>query len=721
MARDAGARPVPPTLVDLPVITLSLLLPLMLASAGPAALPAAPTEAFTEERYGHRIDDPYRWMEEPAQSARLQAWMAAAGEATRARLAALPERARFEEMLEQATRAGTSYWNVQSAGGRLFFLRRDPGAPVPKLIVREADGSDRVLLDPAAGEGATRAIASFTPSPDGRTVAVMVGEGGGEIGRFRLLDATSGKERMALEGSTFGDFELSWLAPDLVSYTRITASEGADPLLDMQAMVVTLGPEGPEEQLALGSRLASGPAFAGQEFPVVLADDSDTWLLGLGVGARADARVMVASRESLRAGRPDWRELAGYDDQVLGGALSGDDYFYLSTREAPNGALYRRRLSANAIGGPERVLPAGERILTRLTATADGLYVAATRDGASELMFLAQGKSEPVEVPLPFESDLLDMRRDGDAGAVVVGLRGWSQAPRYFRVVAGKLAPLGLESANWAPTAGFITERAEAISTDGTRVPMVVLRKPGAADTPVPTIVEGYGSYGVLTISPFSSPFFAPWVERGGAFVFCGTRGGGERGRAWHEGGREANKPNAHEDLAACARQAHAMGVATPATTLVTGTSAGGLLAPGAAIKHPGLFTGLIPRVAVLNATRLEFAPNGPNQFAEMGDPRTQAGYEALMAQDAFLMLATARDLPDTLVTVGMNDSRVSPWMSAKFAARAIARFGDRREVLLRVDASQGHGIGSSRDSQVAEFADTFAWAWAQASEAPAE
>ncbi len=703
------------------MITPALILPLLLASAGPAALPAAPTEPFSEVRYGHRIDDPYRWMEDPANAERLQAWVTQAGEATQARLAALPERARFLAMLEEATRAGTSYGQVQAAGGRLFFLRRDPGAPVPKLVVREADGQDRVLLDPAGGEGATRAIASYAPSPDGRTVAVMVGEGGGEIGRFRLIDAATGAERLVLAGSTFGDFELNWLAPDLVTYTRITAAEGADPLLDMQATLVTLGEAGAREQAVLGSSLAGGPPFAPEEFPIVMGDASETWVLGLGVGARADGRVMVAPLASLREGKPAWRELAGYADQVLGGALRGDDYYYLSTREAPNGALYRRRLGPEAIGAPELVLPAGERILARLVASQDGLYVAATRDGASELLFLGDGQDTPTEVALPFESDLIDLRRAGRDGAVLIGLRGWAEAPRFYRVTAGTLAPLGLESANWAPTAVFTTQRAEATSADGTRVPMVVLRKPGEAGRPVPTIVEGYGSYGVLTISPFSSPFFAPWVERGGAFVFCGTRGGGERGRAWHEGGRAANKPRAQEDLVACARQAQAMGVASPATTVVTGTSAGGLLAPGAAMRDAALFTGLIPRVAVLNATRLEFAPNGPNQFAEMGDPRTQAGFEALLAQDAYLMLATAGDLPDTLVTVGMNDSRVAPWMSAKFAARALARFGERRDVLLRVDAAQGHGIGSSRDSQVAEFADTFAWAWAQASEAPAE
>ena len=56
---------------------------------------------------------------------------------------------------------------------------------------------------------------------------------------------------------------------------------------------------------------------------------------------------------------------------------------------------------------------------------------------------------------------------------------------------------------------------------------------------------------------------------------------------------------------------------------------------------------------------------------------------EKLSAQFG-LRLEQADDLPDTLLLVGLNDKRVAPWFSAKFAARALDRFGDRRLVLLR-------------------------------------
>jgi prolyl oligopeptidase len=196
----------------------------------------------------------------------------------------------------------------------------------------------------------------------------------------------------------------------------------------------------------------------------------------------------------------------------------------------------------------------------------------------------------------------------------------------------------------------------------------------------------------------------------GGALAFCGTRGGGERGRAWHEGGRAQNKPNAQADFIACAERLIAAGYATPKTLAASGTSAGGLLVPPAVLKRPELFAALVPRVAILNATRLAAAPNGPNQFGELGDPGTETGYRGLASQDAYLMLADSKDMPDTLITVGLNDKRVAPWFAAKFAARASQQFAGRRLVFVRADAEAGHGVGSARDRQIAEFADTFAF-----------
>jgi len=71
--------------------------------------------------------------------------------------------------------------------------------------------------------------------------------------------------------------------------------------------------------------------------------------------------------------------------------------------------------------------------------------------------------------------------------------------------------------------------------------------------------------------------------------------------------------------------------------------------------------------------------------------------------------------MPDSLITIGLNDKRVAPWMSAKFAARAQARFGEKRKVWLRAESDGGHGFGTAEEAVAAEFADIFAFAWDRA------
>jgi prolyl oligopeptidase len=358
------------------------------------------------------------------------------------------------------------------------------------------------------------------------------------------------------------------------------------------------------------------------------------------------------------------------------------------------------------------VLPGGELVLTDMTSARDGIYVQAQRDGIAHILFLPGGRGPAKDVKLPIDGDLSDLSTNLDGTSVTFGLNGWFTNTAYYRVTAGVVHPVGLASDSWNGVPGASAVRDEATSADGTRVPMVVELPAGGKGAGLPTILEGYGSYGINNIAPWYNPPALAWIAHGGAYAFCDTRGGNERGRSWHEGGRGANKPNAQADFIACAEELEAKGYTTRAMLIGTGTSAGGTLAPPAVLKRPDLFAALISRVGMVNVSRLAAAENGANQFAEMGDPATKEGFDALVAEDGFLMLDTAKDIPDTLVTVGLNDRRVSPWMGAKFAARAAAKFGSRRTILIRADAEAGHGIGSARERLVAEWADTLAFAW---------
>ena len=685
---------------------------LLLASAAAMAAPPAAVPV-TDTVHGTTLTDEFRWMEDPARAADLSTWVLAESATASAALRALPERATFAAHLKEVSSGLTRVRGVQTAGGVTVFRRSEAGDRSAKLVVR-IRGRERVLIDPNAATGAVVSINNVTLSPDGKRVAVHQAKGGGEVGEITVFDTATSQPVGTPIDRVWGEFELQWLGGDWVAYTQM-APEGtrADPMTGMRSFLKRLGDAGPGRQVfGLGS---PGPAFPDKDFPIVSSAPWSAWAVAAGVGARTDSAYWLARKADLQAGTPAWVPLATLDERVSAADLFGNAVFLWTTRSNSAGSILRRPITAAGLGAPTSVFEGNDRlIVTALVATRDGVYLGAQTDGVTRLFHSPDGQRKFSEIRLPMEAgDILDLRANADGHGLTLGLMGWLSNARYFKVAKGRITDLGLASQTWAGTSQMQVTRLDAPSADGTQVPLVVLRRQGALPAGgMPTILESYGAYGNSSTTPWYWRDGMAWLARGGALAFCGVRGGGERGRAWHEGGRSANKPNGHADFIACATSLKNQGIAPPKGVVGIGTSAGGLLVPPAALREPGLFSAMVPRVAVLNASRVGAAPNGANQFDEMGDPGTQEGFKALVAMDAYQLLTTARDMPDTLLTIGLNDKRVAPWMSAKFAARAQARFGDRRTVWLRAETDGGHGIGTAEDARAAEYADIFAFAW---------
>jgi len=690
------------------------LLAACLASLAVAAPPAA--SPFTETVHGIQLADEYRWMEDPAKAAELSAWVLSESSTAQAALRAMPERAAFAAALREVSSDLTKVRDVQVAGAVMVFRRTAAGDKTAKLVVRD-NGKERVLIDPNTAQGSVVAIGNVSLSPDGKLVAVHQSKGGAEVGEITLYDVSTGHAVGAPIPNIWGEFPLQWLGGDWVTYTQMApAGSRADPITGMRTFLkrVTDAATG---QPVFGFE-SQGPAFAEKDFPSVRGAPWSDWVLATGGGARVDANYWIARKADLTAGKPSWTVLATLDDKANDADVFGNAAFVLTTKTNPSGAIVRRAIGGNGLGEPATVFEGGARlVLTGLIVAKDGIYAAAQTDGVTRLFYSPDGQRKFGEVKLPLEAgDILDPHVNADGSGATLGLMGWLSNAHTYALTQGRITDTGIGSQTWAGARAMQVDRMQARSADGTLVPLVVLHKKGALPKGgMPTILEAYGSYGVSSTTPVYWRDFMAWLSRGGAMAFCGVRGGSERGRAWHEGGRSANKPNGHADFIACAQTLKAKGIATPKGVVGMGTSAGGALVPPAALKQPGAFAGLVPRVAVLNTSRLAAAPNGANQFDEFGDPATPEGFKALLAMDAYQALVTATDMPDALITIGLNDKRVAPWMSAKFAARAQARFGNKRKVWLRAETDGGHGIGTAEEARAAEYADIFAFAWERA------
>lgn len=680
--------------------------------AGGAAEAQSPRAVpLTETVHGVMLQDEYRWMEDPANTPEMLRFVQAENARFRALVDARPERAWFDNRLKEVSSSLDRVGGGVFCGDTLVLARAGASDTVPRLWLRDAAGKERLLLDPAKVAGNPAAsFGAWDISPDCKRISAQVSVAGAETGRTHIFDIATGAELGKPIERIWGEFATAFLPGDRLLYTQMAETPVAgDPMQGMTAYIAPLGQTG-----APVAVLGNGLTVQARNFPLIIASPGERFAVGMAGGARADQEYFVTPMAALLAGTPRWTQVATLADKSDYALTRGDALFLNSTLSNGAGTVTRYRLSADgARTGAGEVVFAGtpERLIKGIAATRDGIFVHTTTDGAAKLWLLPDGRGPAREIALPFEGTILGMAPDADMRGLGFALSGWTTGTTIFRVVNGRLVETGIASQVWPGAKDMAVTRLEAVSKDGTKVPLVVMRRKGATGR-TPTIVEAYGGYGADTVYPAYARNDMAWLDKGGAYAYCGTRGGGERGRDWHEGGRGPNKVRGMEDLAACARALTAAGIAPEQGPMSFGGSMAGTLVAPAALRDPSAFGAMLTAVGVVNAARIGAAENGANQFAEMGDPADPAQYRDLVAMDAYHLIANAERLPPTLMTIGLNDKRVAPWMTAKWMARARAKWPNA-PIYMRGDTKSGHGIGSAEDVRRAEAADVFAFAWA--------
>jgi prolyl oligopeptidase len=221
--------------------------------------------------------------------------------------------------------------------------------------------------------------------------------------------------------------------------------------------------------------------------------------------------------------------------------------------------------------------------------------------------------------------------------------------------------------------------------------------------------VDGYGGY-AISINPYFGSVELAWFELGGVNATCHVRGGGEYGEDWHLAGKGATKPNTWLDFIACAQYLVDKKYTSTARMAGTGGSAGGILIGRAITERPDLFGAAIIDVGVLDTVRFETSANGETNIPELGTVKTEEGFKNLYTMSSYLHVKDGTSYPAVLLTTGMNDPRVDPWLPGKMTARLQAATSSGKPVLLRVDYGGGHGGGSGEDQQQAATADRWSF-----------
>jgi prolyl oligopeptidase len=666
--------------------------------------------------HGQEIADPYRWLEDVTAESTVT-WSAAQDALFHAVRDTWPGRTHLQRRLTELLGTGTVTVPVWR-GGRPFYLRREPGQEHAVLLTQDADGTERVLLDPMTIDpGGTTTLDSWQPTKEGHRIAYQLSEGGTEESVLRVMDVETGT---VIEGPI-----------DRVRYSPVSWLLGGDAFYYVRRLPASLVPEG-EEQFHrriylhhLGTDPDDDTEIFGEGLdPTNYYDASVSrdgrWLqvvAAAGTAPRND--LWVADLEQGDPAAPELVPVQVGVDATLSLQFGRDGRVYAySDRDAPRGRLLVTTPGDWDVETWAALVPERDDAVLEGWAVLDGdemtvleLLVVWTEHAVGRITRHALADGRQVgEVPLPGVGTVAGLTERPEGGH-----EAWfGYTDHTTPVTIERFDARSGETTRWASPPGSIdvpavrAEQVEYNSADGTTVRMFVVSREGDHG-PRPTILYGYGGFGIGLTPAFSATILA-WVEAGGCYAVANLRGGSEEGEDWHRAGMRENKQNVFDDFIAAAQWLIDHGVTTSAQLVISGGSNGGLLVGAALTQHPDLYAGVICAAPLLDMVRYEKHGLGPTWSDEFGTAEDPQELSWLMSYSPYHHVQPGTAYPAVLFTVFEGDTRVDPLHARKMAAALQFSTSSHRPVLVRREAEVGHS-GRSVSRTVDLSADTLAFA----------
>ncbi len=685
----------------------------LMDAANPA--PQTPKKPVFNEYHGVKVEDDYQWLEKD-QNPAVKAWSAAENKQARAHLDKLPDRALVAERLTKLYAAASpNYSSLVARPGRLFALKFEPPKQQPILVtLASADDlkSEKVVLDPnELDKKGTTEIDWFVPSLDGKKVAISISHGGSEDGDLHFYDVATAKA-----------------LPETIAHVQFpTAGGSAAWNADGSGLFYTRFPrqgERPEADLdfyqqiyfhKMGTPESQDTYSLGKDFPriaeIVLQSSHDGRHL-LAVVANGDGGDFA---HYLCGPDGKWQQLTKFSDQIKQAQLGRDDALYLISRaDAPRGKVLRLPLDHPELSAATVVVPPSEAVVEELAPSADALYVGDLLGGPSQVRrFDLDGKNETM-IKIPAISAVQEMVALDDGSLLFKDVS--YTAPNIWYRYGAKGEPVATALRSTSPVSFDDIEvvREFAISKDGTKIPLNIMRRQGTKlDGNNPTLLYAYGGYGI-SMTPSFDFTRRLWFDRGGVFVVANIRGGGEYGEEWHKAGNLTKKQNVFDDFIAAERYLVKKGYTRPEKLALMGGSNGGLLMGAVLTQEPNLAHTVVSLVGIYDSLRTELEPNGAFNVTEFGTVKDPAQFKALYAYSPYHNVHDGTKYPAILFLTGENDGRVAPWNSRKMTARLQAANASKNPILLRTSASSGHGHGTALKERIQQQADIFAFLFDQ-------
>ena len=676
--------------------------------------PLTYAEKVIDSAAGVEFPDPYRWLELEGED--TQQWQAAQAQLADDYVNEWPQFELLKHSVDYFTVSEISL--PQLAGKRWFRAAFDKQSGGSGILISDTPYGDGKLIFEMPNKGLENhsVLVWFSPSPDGKVLAVGICNDGSEKNAIVLISVDSGRylanppALSLMDGLTGG---VSWL-PDSSGF-------------------YFLGLIGNAYNFRQKIHFYDLAKRSVAPIDIPLADpDSREYLV---VTVSSDNRYRIAHQgltvlrpvaiQDMKGSDSRWVPFITDVDGSVVGQMFNDQFIAVTDVGSPCGRIVMipvdNPYSANDVSTWAELVPESETVIRSITIVGKYIYISELMDTYSRVRIVDLKGNSLGEVPLPGKGAV------NESPFPMMGLIQPRYSEKYLFVFSSFTESWGVYSHCPGESAletvcepqvridNALVEDHWAISSDGTKIPYQSVR---LADTdsyiPQPTLIRAYGGFNV-SLQPGFQGAVSAFVAAGGIYVLGHLRGGGEFGKEWWKGGSMRNAQNSYQDLYAIAEDLINKQRTTSQLLALCGRSKGGLMAGVALTQRPNLWNAVVPQVPVLDLIGTLRHPYGRYCCEiEYGNPQDTTDIRKIAEYSPYHNINIGTAYPAVFLDAGANDPRCPPWHARKFAARLQAANSAMTPIFLRVWENSGHGLATTRENTISQTSTWLAFVMRQ-------
>ncbi|GLT53037.1 hypothetical protein SLA2020_263340 [Shorea laevis] len=701
-------------------------------------------ESVVEDYHGVKIDDPYRWLEDP-DAEEVKEFVQKQVKLTESVLEKCETREKLREKITKLF--DHPRYDAPFRRADKYFYSHNTGLQAQNVLyVQDSlDGEPEVLLDPnALSEDGTVSLNTLSVSEDAKYLAYGLSASGSDWVTIKVMRVEDKK----VEADT-----LSWVKFSSISWTHdskgffysrypapkegenVDAGTETNSNLYHELYYHFLGTDQSEDILCW--RDPENPKYL---FGGSVTDDGKYVLLYIGEGCDPVNKLYYCDLSSLPNGLlglkgkndllPFIKLIDEFDAQYHDIANDDTVFTFLTNKDAPKYKLVRVDLKEPTVW-TDVIQEAEKDVLESACAVNGNQMIVSYLSDVKYVLQIRDLKSGSLLHQLPIDIGTvsgISARREDNvvffgftsflAPGIIYQCNLESEVPdmKIFREI---VVP-GFDRSEFHVDQVFVP------SKDGTKIPMfIVARKNILLDGSHPCLLYGYGGFNISLTPSFSVSRIVLTRHLGAVFCIANIRGGGEYGEEWHKAGSLAKKQNCFDDFISAAEYLISAGYTQPKKLCIEGGSNGGLLVGACINQRPDLFGCALAHVGVMDMLRFHKFTIGHAWTSDYGCSDKEEEFHWIIKYSPLHNVRRPWEqhpdqpsqYPSTMLLTADHDDRVVPLHSLKLLATMqyvlctnLEKSPQINPIIGRIECKAGHGAGRPTQKMIDEAADRYSF-----------